>query len=93
MKPLREAIGHIIINDTPEQPGYVVGYEIADAILAEIPLLQQLYDRYSCAVCGAMMGEVDVFLGDLCVLCREDDERGTIPHVTPHNPSPVGSSA
>ena len=93
MKPLREAIANIIVGDTIERPGYMVGSEIADAILAEIPLLQQLYERYSCAVCGAEMSDLDVFLGDLCVLCREDDERGTIPHTSPSTPPRVGSAA
>lgn len=93
MKPLREAIANIVIGDTPEQPGYVVGYDIADAIISELPLIHLLWLRYSCAVCGAEMSEIDVFLGDLCVLCREDDERGTIPHTSPSTPPPVGSAA
>lgn len=93
MKPLRDAIANIVIDDSIEQPGYLVGTDIADAILKEIPILQQLYDRYSCAVCGAEMSELDVFLGDLCVLCREDDERGTIPHIGPHIPPTIGSAA
>ena len=93
MKSLRQQIADTIVGETDTQPGFLVGYDIADGILAAIPFLQHIYDRYSCAVCGAAMSDLDVFLGELCVLCREDDERGTISHIGPPPPNPVGNAA
>lgn len=83
----------MIVGETETTPGFLVGYDIADEIIKQIPLLQQLYNRYSCVICGAEMSELDVFLGELCVLCREDDERGTIQHITPTGPAPIGNAA
>ena len=93
MKPLREAIGNLVIGEENGEPGMLVGYYIADAILEHLPILQRLYDRYTCVVCGAEMSDLDVYLGELCVLCREDDERGTIPHIAPTPHLPTGMAA
>jgi hypothetical protein len=86
MKKLRDILAEVVVNDSVEQPGWMLGNDAAMAIIEQVPWLAVLWERYSCAVCGAELNEVDSFFGDLCVLCREDDSRGGVAASNPHDP-------
>lgn len=72
MKTLRDLISEVIVG-TEDDP-CCVGYNTADAIIEELPWLNEFFKTHLCAMCGSLLSTTDAFMGDLCTICRDEEQ-------------------
>lgn len=97
MDKLRDALACVLLGDTPERPGVMLGTDWADAIIEQVgPLLLEHAQQScalcgrKCAVCGARLSEIEAYHGDVCVLCGGEDDLCRTPLTgPPHRPRPT----